>query len=278
MYTITKILNTNVVLLKKSEKEVVAFGSGIGYNKSKGDLIKDSEISKIYIPLENSSIDNFITFINNVPYKYLELSNEIINSAEEIIGNSLSGNILYTLTDHIYFTIARGNESLDFQNAMYWEFKRFYPKEFQAGLKALEIISDRLNVELPEQEAANITFHIINANVDSNLNTNALQMTRLISNIIKSLRVLVNKNIDENSLHYERLETHIKFFAERYLTNTMLNNDRELLMIVTSRYPQGTTIAKKIKTIIEEIYEQKITDEEIAYLSIHIHRILISEK
>ena len=44
--------------------------------------------------------------------------------------------------------------------------KTFYKKEYDIGLYALKLINKRLSVDLPEEEAANIAFYIINTQND----------------------------------------------------------------------------------------------------------------
>ena len=38
-------------------------------------------------------------------------------------------------------------------NPLIWEIKKFYPKEFEIGLKALEFIESETGKKLPEDEA-----------------------------------------------------------------------------------------------------------------------------
>ncbi len=44
MYLIKKVLNVNVIIVEKDNKDVIAFGKGIGYRK-KGQLISEEKIS-----------------------------------------------------------------------------------------------------------------------------------------------------------------------------------------------------------------------------------------
>ncbi len=45
--------------------------------------------------------------MNNVPVKYIELAYEVIQEAEKYLDTELSVNTLFSLTDHIYFTVER---------------------------------------------------------------------------------------------------------------------------------------------------------------------------
>lgn len=62
----------------------------------------------------------------------------------------LSKIIYITLTDHLNFAITRFKKGIEVENALLWEIKRFYQKEFEAGKEALEIIKKELGIELSE--------------------------------------------------------------------------------------------------------------------------------
>lgn len=276
MYTVKKVLNVNVVIAEQNNHEVVVFGKGVGYKQTIGTKLGEERISKVYYPVSEDKMSELVNFLDHIPEKYLNLTRQIIDLTEEKLNTTLSVNIYYTLTDHIYFTVQRLGKQIEHKTSMYWEMKRYYPEEFQVGHEALEVIHQFLNVELPLQEAANIAFHIVNANKNSSVNANAMQITRLVDNITKTLRLLINQAINEDSLHYERFLMHVKFFSERYLTNTMLNNDMDLIKTVQQNYPKGFVYARKIQEIIENIYDKTITEEEVAYLAIHINRVMMT--
>lgn len=276
MYTVQKVLNVNVVIAEQNNREVVVFGKGVGYKQTIGTQLTEESISKVYYPVDEDKMSELVNFLDHIPEEYLNLTRQIIDLAEGKLNTTLSVNIYYTLTDHIYFTIQRLGKQIQHKTSMYWEMKRYYPEEFEVGSQALAVIHQSLGVELPLQEAANIAFHIVNANKNSSVNTNAMQITRLVDNITKTLRLLINQAINEDSLHYERFLMHVKFFAERFLTDTMLNNDTDLILTVQRNYPKGFVHARKIQEIIENIYDKTITEEEVAYLAIHINRVMMT--
>ena len=78
----------------------------------------------------------------------------------------LNDTIYISLSDHIYTAIQRFLEGITITNSMLWDIKRFYELEFGLALKALNIIKERFQVELPEDEAAFIALHIVNAEMD----------------------------------------------------------------------------------------------------------------
>lgn len=73
----------------------------------------------------------------------------------------LSKIIYITLTDHLNFAITRLKKGIVVENALLWEIKRFYQREFEAGKSALEIVKHDLGFELSEDEAGIFCYSYI---------------------------------------------------------------------------------------------------------------------
>lgn len=83
--------------------------------------------------------------------------------------------------------------------------------------------------------------------------------------------------LDENSLHYERFVTHIKFLAQRiFRKELLLDDDREFQKMMLLKYPEESACGQKIADVIEELYGTRISSEEIMYLAVHIRRVTLS--
>ena len=66
---------------------------------------------------------------------------------------------------------------------MLWDIKRFYEEEFRLGKKALDMIRERFKVDLPEDEAAAIALHIVNAEMDESDLTQTMKVTKIMQEI-----------------------------------------------------------------------------------------------
>ena len=47
-------------------------------------------------------------------------------------------------------------------NTLEWELKQVYPKEYEIGLQAVELMQKRTHLNIPQDEAAFITLHFVN--------------------------------------------------------------------------------------------------------------------
>ena len=60
-------------------------------------------------------------------------------------------------------------------NRLYWEIKNYYTDEFRAAEQALRLLKEKYQIELPEEEASNIAFHLINAQSNTEENQDGLK-------------------------------------------------------------------------------------------------------
>ena len=79
---------------------------------------------------------------------------------------------------------------------------------------------------------------------------------------------------DEESLSYQRFVTHLKFFAQRMLTRTVVPDDDVTLHgAVKDNYAKAWKCAEKIAQHLRSGYQRDLTTEEIMFLTIHIERV-----
>lgn len=274
MIAIKKVLNSSVVLVEKDGIEMVALGKGIGFGRKPGDVIDDGNVDKIFLE-KNIKTAHVTELIEEIPFDYFEVTRDITNEAEKILGKKLNSNLYLTLTDHIHFAVERAKQGHVLSNKLYWEIKNYYPKEFDIGTISLSILNDRFSVELPKEEASNIAFHLINAQSGSEENQDGFKYAKMISSIVNVVKYSINTKIDTSSIHYTRFITHVRFFVERLYSEKLLKDTEEDLykqMIIL--YPYAMDIADKTKKYIKKVYEFDVPNEEIAYLGIHINRLI----
>ncbi|MNJ45755.1 Transcription antiterminator LicT [compost metagenome] len=128
---------------------------------------------------------------------------------------------------------------------------------------------------MPKEEAANIAFHLINAQTGGQESKDGMKMAKMISSIVNLVRYSMNIDMDTENVHYTRFVTHVKFFVERFYTDKMLEDtDNILFEQIASLYPQAMDGAFKIKEYMNQVYRKTIPNEELTYLAVHIHRLI----
>lgn len=273
---IIKVINNNVISSEDDKgKEIIVMGKGIGFGKKAGEEIDETKIEKVF-SLPDESTSQFMQVVKDMPYEYIRTAELVIAYARETLGYHLSKNIYVTLTDHLGYAIERKRQGIVVANELSWEMKKFYNAEFQVGLKALDIVKQELDVELPEDEAGFIAMHLVNAQMGGQMNQSR-NMPAMIKDILNIVRYTFQVELDEKSLSYERFVTHLRFFVERVISREdSERNDEEFDQLIADRFPRSYECAQKIKSYMKKKLDYEVSDVEISYLAVHIHRVIHS--
>ncbi len=269
---IKKIFNNNVVVIEKDGKEQVICGRGIAFSKKIGDLIDEDKITQTFVLREENQ--KFQEMVQNIPLEYIELSSDIIEMIKLKLGQKINDIIYVSLSDHIYMAVKRAKEGIYGPNTMTWEIAHYYENEYALALKALDMIEERTGVRLKEGEAGFITLHIVNSEEENATLKETIKVTEIVQEIVKVVRNYFGRDFSEESVYFYRFITHIKFFARRLVCNKPYDGgENELLAIVKEKYPNSYKCAEAIATMVLHNYDYKISEEEMLYLTIHVHRI-----
>ena len=272
---IKKIFNNNAIVAKDADKhEYVVMGCGIAFKKSAGEEVDESLIEKTFILKQKDASEKFKLLLEDIPSEYVSLCYDIIEYAKNILDIQLNDYLYVTLTDHINSAIKLKKEGINITNALIWEIKKFYAKEFKIGLKALELIKEELNIQLSEAEAGNIALHLINAqgnSSNSNIDDIAKQ-TKMVQDILNIVTYAYNITLDEKSINYERFVTHLRFFFQRLnssIKSSTTSEDDFLFEQVKSKYKRAYDCMLRV----EKYLEKELSNEEKLYLTIHIQKV-----
>lgn len=277
MVTIKKVYNNNVILAfeNSSKKEVILTGCGIGFGKKPNDTIDDSKIEKKFVIQDNNFESKVNKLASEIPEEVFAVSSAIIEYAEKNLNTTLDEYIYISLTDHIYFALKRYKENLPIKNELLYELRRIHKKEYEIGKWAIEYINKTFNVNFLIDEAGLIAMHIINANYRESTNKSCLIMN-IINQILDIIKNYYSIEFIEDEINFDRLLTHLKFFAKRLIdkTESIDTNNNGLLEIVKVQYKESYDCVKQIKSFIEENYTYKVNDDEVLYLILHINRVI----
>ncbi len=277
---IQKIYNNNVVLVVDDEtnKELVLTGCGIGFKKKVGEKVDQDKIEKKFV-MEDENLAKKITRIaTEVDEDIFNVTSKIIEYAKQNLNAELDDYIYVALADHISFAIKRYNQNIEIKNDLLYEIKRIHKKEFQIGMWAIDYINKEFNVNFTKDEAAFIAMHIINANYKESTKESFL-MTKIVKEILNIIRYYYSVEFKEDDFNYDRLVTHLKFFAKRLIKKEQVeNNDNELLEIIKIQYEKPYNCSCKIKKYIENNHEYIVTEDELLYLTLHINRVIAAIK
>lgn len=278
---IEKVFNNNVVqILGINNEEIIVMGKGLGFQKKSGDEVNQDLIEKRFI-LQNTDTD----MVGELSRVYVDLDSEeidlvleIIHQGQEKLGQTFDISLYIALADHLHYTIQRTREGLTLQNPLAWEVRKFYPEEFQLGKDTIELVKEKMTLQLADDEAASIALHFINAQKDGGLLEKNRLISKVVSDILEIVRLHFGEVRDEESISYNRFITHVQYFAQRVANGLVQGkNDAFLYEQVKENYPHAFACTEKIKSYVESAYDFAMSRDEQVYLTIHIQRLETSQ-
>lgn len=273
---VEKVLNNNVVISidPKSKKEVILMGSGIAFNKKPGQIIDENKIEKTFI-VDDENLGNKIKkLINQIPDGIFEITDEIINYAILKLNTELDKQLYVSLADHIAFAVKRFKSGIIIKNELLNEIRRVHRDEFKVSLWAVDYINEKLDVELPEDEAGFIALHFVNAGYRETT-TKSVASTKIIKDVLNIIKYYFKIEFDEDDLNYDRLLTHLKYFAKRVINdNNKISSDSEFAKMIFNTYPEAYGCSVKISEYIYKNNNYIVNDDELVYLTMHIQRVI----
>ena len=273
---VEKVLINNVVVSidPTTRKEVILMGSGIAFNKKPGQLIDARRIEKTFI-VDDENLGNKIKkLINQIPEGIFELTDEIITHAIVELNVELDKQIYVSLADHIAFAVKRFKNGITIKNELLNEIRRVHRNEFKVSLWAVDYINKKLDIQLPEDEAGFIALHFVNASYKETT-MKSVESTKIIKDILNIIKYYFSIELDEDDLNYDRLLTHLKYFAKRIVNNNKQNiNDSGFIKVISTTYPEAYGCAIKIGEYIRSNNNYDVNEDEIVYLTMHIQRVI----
>lgn len=274
-YRINKILNNNAIEILENGTEIIIIGNGVGFNHKVNDYITMKENYKLYTLQNNLLKIQFKALLNEIPFKCIELTQEIIDMAKTDLNRNFNQGLLVSLSDHINFVSKNYLKGYGSYSLVSEEIKRFYHEEYEVGLKALDLINRYYQINLNKKEASAIAFHLINAEFNNNV-SKTTSILKSIDDILNIIEANLGLELPEDSLYYSRLVIHLKFFMQRVIKGE--NDDENFEKLIISAKSDinkkiGITL-DSIERYLNEEFDYVLSEAERFYLLVHISRII----
>ena len=199
----------------------------------------------------------------------MEIANEVLKEAEHTFGN-IDKRILFPLADHISFAVARMKNGEQISNPLTGDIRALFYKEFQAASVLKKILSDRMQIEIGDDEIGYVALHVHSAIEDEKVSV-AMQMARTVRECVSIIEAETGKKIDVMTLDYNRLMNHVKYMAARLLRGEELKvNINDYIEI---KFPKAFAIATTVCDHLGENIGVQPGEREIGYLAMHIERV-----
>ena len=275
---IKKVLNQNAVLVLDEGQEKVAVGKGVGFNKTKNDVLSQQLVERMFV-MEPEGLKKLQVLLSQIEDKYFLASEEIIQHAETVLGEKLNEHINIGLSDHIAFAAENIQNNIIVRNKLLSEIEILYSEEFAISQWAVEYLTQTLEIPFSYDEAGYIAIHIHSARSGRTDNSKSIREVTIVSEIIHLIEqeLAIDIHDDKNSLSYSRLVNHLRLFIHRFQQNQYAVLDEEILEVVKKKYAESYEISKKVQVLLMRNFHYQVPNEELGYLSIHIERLRMTK-
>lgn len=270
-----KSYNNSVALVENEQgKEEIVIGKGIGFGLKKGDQIDQEKIERRFITAEEQES---IMQLKDISAKTLELTTKVIKLAEPKLNIKFNDFQYLALADHIDFALTRSEDSID-MNATNtrWEVRNLFPEEYAVAKNAIAVIEKATTQKLPASESILMTYHFVNATSNDAKLQETIQITQLITEIIKIVSYEYQLELDQQSFNYSRFVSHLRTLLVRLLKDKQQEGEKldpALLQLMQVKYPRAYETAERIAILLNAKMDWQLEADELVYLTLHIFRV-----
>lgn len=273
---ITKKLNNNVALAQDDEgREVVVFGRGVGFPRTPYRLRDLSLVERVFHDVDEESLQ----IASNLSPDLLGVCGEIAEQVSADLQCELAPSFPFALGDHLEFAIESLKNSESIPNPLASEVAYIYPREMDCGKKALQLISARCDVQLPEWEAASIALHIVNCARGSKLHQPDMHWVFASTQAIDESLTIVERHLgispDTSSHAFARFAAHMRYLIVRLQELEASGNepDSSFALVATNAPPELTAVVDEISDMLQDRFGWSCSSDERLYLTMHVNRL-----
>ena len=277
---ISRIYNNNVVLtVDHYGKESVMIGRGIAFGKRKGQLIDPSAVEQTFVPEKGMSGERLSMTLSEIPAEILSIATLLESKVRAEGALELSNSFILPLADHLHYAVVRARDGVRVQYPLAPEVTVLYPREVEYGRTVLEMVRERLQVELDPNEAIPLALHLVNAQFATADMSQAFRMTEVFAQVFEIIEASYERKIDPDSMSAARFVTHLRYLfvrASRASANHTEDDEvsqPSLLAALRADVPRAYACAQKVLLVLQMQLKQSLTRDELTYLTIHIARL-----
>lgn len=271
-YVVEKVLNNNVLIARREDKEVVLIGRGIGFGQKRGASIQSDQVEKMFVMEDQQEQKQYQQLVKTVDEEMLQTIISIVEMIQVQSGETLGEHIHVALTDHLLFAIQRLESGLAIRNPFLIETKTLYARQFEIAKNVADLIKQKIGVELPEEEIGFITLHIHSA-IGNRKAGEIASYTDLIVQLVGMIESQYGVSLEKESIDYMRLIRHLHFTIERVVRGEKVAEPKQMRSLLEAEYPQDYNLAWKLIKIMQQKLQKEVYEAEAIYLTLHLNRL-----
>ena len=275
---VLKKINNNVAVCKdNNQRELIAFGKGIGFPPTPYEL---TDLKKIDRTFYNVS-EQYISLLNDIPYEVIRFTAEQMLWVQDELPYETGSNFVLTLADHIAFAMERMQKGVYVHMPSVYELEINYPAEVKIGRKFVAAIRDAFKIKLPQNEVQGIAMHFINMQ-DYSQTEKISGIEEYYEEILQKTTEIIEQEMDvrvrKDTFNYARFATHVQYLLRRMFEHKHIDSSNlSMCSSVWEEYPEIAECVERICSYYKKDWELELCEEEKLYLILHINRVCSKE-
>lgn len=273
---ILRVFNNNVVLARdEAGGEVILTGRGLGFQARPGQTVDEAKVIRVFRPDDGRDPDHLAELLAGIPPEYVQLTAAAMADAGLDGRASGSPTLLIALADHVAFAVRRTQVGMEITYPLLCEVKNLYADEYAAGVRLLAAVNDRLDGPLPDGEAVALALHLVNAGFSTDDLSYTYTMTGVIQQMVTVIEQRYGVTLDPGSVSVGRFVTHLRYLFVRIHQHRQLDETHSTIGdAIRAAHPEALACAERLGSILELRLGAALTDDEVAYLTLHVARVV----
>lgn len=271
------MLNNNVVLARDEiGREAILTGRGLGFQRKRGQDVDTSLISRRYIPADNAQ--SVAEVIAGIPLERLALAERVFRNAARELGADVPASTIIAVVDHVNQAMERVRQGLTMDYPLRAEVAHLHPEELRLAEAMVAELNAAQEIQLPGGEAVALALHLFTAAIGAPSAQAAGEQSRLIGQVMELLEKTYGEAFDPDSVNAARFAVHLRYFLVRARTAVQIEDGTASLVAEALRAsdPDAYRMARRIRDLLEIRLGVAVTEDETAYLALHIARLISS--
>ena len=158
------------------------------------------------------------------------------------------------------------------------EVAHLHPEELRLAETMVAELNAAQEIQLPGGEAVALALHLFTAAIGAPSAQAAGEQSRLIGQVMELLEKTYGEAFDPDSVNAARFAVHLRYFLVRARTAAQIEDGTASLVAqaLRSSAPDSYRVALRIRDLMEIRLGVAVTEDETAYLALHIARLISS--
>ncbi|ERH18841.1 PRD domain protein [Actinobaculum sp. oral taxon 183 str. F0552] len=274
---ISAVFNNDVVLARDElGRETVLTGRGLGFRAHPGDPVEADRVVRRFVPVGNAA--TVAQVLSEIPPERLTLVTELFGAAVRSLGASLPALSVVSAADHIHRAVERVRRGERIEYPLRAEVAYLHPQELAVAERLFERLNERLDPPLPAGETSALAMHLFHACTGAAGMEKTFAHSALIRRVFDLLSHAM-PGFEPDSVDAARFAAHLRYFFVRDRDGLGLAGPApSVVAMLEEQEPAAHRLAERIRALLELRLGHSISNDEVAYLTVHLARLACDVK